>query len=954
VLAPFGALGGAIGGALAEAGKGISEAVKGLGGLGGAMGTAAVAGGGLIASLLAVETAALGLVVHAASAAAKFNELSQSTGVSVQALSGYAFVAHQSGIESETMNLGLTKLSKAIFAAASAGPNAVNAFTRLNIATRYSSGQIRDAGPVFEDLAAKFSTMQDGTVKTALAMQLFGRGGAALIPVLNNGSAAIKEMIDTATGLGLVLDKETAEAAHKFEQSLGVVAAAGEGLQNKLLKELLPTIQVVADALVEGLKTPGSASNDFVVGVGYMTKGIVAFGDVVWTTFKQIALLISSAVTELITVGSTIGDVTSRVGHLDFSGAKSAVKDGLAAIHEEDRAFVADSSKMWNEYGKLALGIFSKPAPTAPEKAKDNSGVDTTPADKSNKIAEYITKLQQQATAQQTLAGTVNLSAGAIRVQTEQTAIAKAELELHNLGLQHHVTILDSMRAAVARAIISTSEFKASFDVRDSIAKASLAMALHIENTNSLAQAYTKGGQAIFDAELKIASSPLVQKLKELEESLISDKDKLGQNSKAYKDLLADTEKARQALAAFQQQQIAGKQSDLSAGLAQGTNAIREQIAALQLSGQYIGATREELRLAAVQATLTAYEFAHIGVDTASKEFLDYKTAVEQHSLALEDNRVKTEALKYDLQGTFTKTLIDLAAVRVALQGMRVDTIAVDAAIRDAGLAQSKNFDALLLKLGTASDGAKAYFRDFINDGSTAAKQIYDAMNTAMTGIEKSLTSMVVTGKGSFAQLGQSIETSIVGSGIHNLLQTVSKGIAGKFGVDLGLGGKRDGNTANTALFVTMDQQPGGLAAAGILPLGPGFGSGINLSSVSGGGGILGSASGLLGSLGKIGGGFGGFLGKIGGLLGSFGGFLAGGGSTVPGRSYIVGENGPERFTPPGAGTIVPGAASSGTNKITNLSVSFNGVTDHDSFRRSQAQMMRQLGQAVQAANGRG
>jgi hypothetical protein len=104
----------------------------------------------------------------------------------------------------------------------------------------------------------------------------------------------------------------------------------------------------------------------------------------------------------------------------------------------------------------------------------------------------------------------LNLSAGAIRVQTEQTAIAKAELELHNLGLQHHVTILDSMRAAVARAIIATSEFKASFDARDAIQKASLAMSQHIENTNALADAYARGGQSILDAEIKIATSPLV------------------------------------------------------------------------------------------------------------------------------------------------------------------------------------------------------------------------------------------------------------------------------------------------------------------------------------------------------------------------------------------------------------------------------------------------------------
>ncbi len=284
-----------------------------------------------------------------------------------------------------------------------------------------------------------------------------------------------------------------------------------------------------------------------------------------------------------------------------------------------------------------------------------------------------------------------------------------------------------------------------------------------------------------------------------------------------------------------------------------------------------------------MQATLTAYQLSHIGVDTSSQQWLDYSTAVNAASLATEDNRVKNEALKYDLQGTFTKTVDDLQKIRVELQKMNASTMSVDSAIRDAGLAQSKNFDQLLLKAGTMKDGVSAAFRSFVNDGTTGAKQIDDAMTTTFDGLQKSLTNPVVTGKGGFAALGKSIETSIVSSGMHDLVQWASKGIAATLGVNLGLGGKRDGNSAANALFVTMDAQPGGLAESGILPLGPGFGSGVTQSSVyGGGGGILGGVGGVLGSLGKIGGGIGSFFGKIGGL---FGGFLAGGGDVTPGRA---------------------------------------------------------------------
>jgi hypothetical protein len=118
-------------------------------------------------------------------------------------------------------------------------------------------------------------------------------------------------------------------------------------------------------------------------------------------------------------------------------------------------------------------------------------------------------------------------------------------------------------------------------------------------------------------------------------------------------------------------------------------------------------------------------------------------------------------------------------------------------------------------------------------------------------------------------------------------------------------------------------------------------------------GGFLGGIGSLFSSLGS--GGFSGFLKGIGGILGSFGGFLAGGGSAVPGKSYIVGENGPERFTPTGAGTIVPGAGKDGSSKTVNLGgVHFYGVTDADSFRKSSGQITRDLGNAVSSASRRG
>lgn len=69
-------------------------------------------------------------------------------------------------------------------------------------------------------------------------------------------------------------------------------------------------------------------------------------------------------------------------------------------------------------------------------------------------------------------------------------------------------------------------------------------------------------------------------------------------------------------------------------------------------------------------------------------------------------------------------------------------------------------------------------------------------------------------------------------------------------------------------------------------------------------------------------------LNAVGGGLGGggslFGGFLASGGPVAPGRSYVVGEQGPELFTPSTAGRIIPNGASIDGGVVVNQTLRFD------------------------------
>ena len=79
------------------------------------------------------------------------------------------------------------------------------------------------------------------------------------------------------------------------------------------------------------------------------------------------------------------------------------------------------------------------------------------------------------------------------------------------------------------------------------------------------------------------------------------------------------------------------------------------------------------------------------------------------------------------------------------------------------------------------------------------------------------------------------------------------------------------------------------------------------------------------------------------GFEGQFAGFAANGGPVKGGKSYIVGEKGPELFTPGVSGGITPNHALGGSNIVVNVDASGSNV-------EGDAEQQKALGAAIGAA----
>ncbi len=213
--------------------------------------------------LAAGATAATGLAVLTKSSidnADALFEQGQKLAISVENLSAYHYASSMSGLETEKFNGYLNKLNATMASAYDGVGKGADAFKMLGVELVDSQGNMRSNSAVLLDLADAFSRLPDSVEKSALAQDIFGKSGSAMIPFLNNGRDGIKSLTDEAERLGLVVDQKTAEAANRFNDELDKLALGAKGVGYALASEALPYLNKLASFLNDPETQEGARS----------------------------------------------------------------------------------------------------------------------------------------------------------------------------------------------------------------------------------------------------------------------------------------------------------------------------------------------------------------------------------------------------------------------------------------------------------------------------------------------------------------------------------------------------------------------------------------------------------------------------------------------------------------------------------------------------------------------
>lgn len=265
------------------------------------------------------------LVLHTLETAAALQHLSEQTGASAQALSGFAPVATISGTAMDQIGVGLVKLSKGLAGVDDETKGATQALAFLGIKAKDAGGNLRDPAEVMNDIALKLGDFQDGAGKTAIALELFGKSGATMLPFLKD--------LANNQDLNIRLTTEQIESAEQASKALGRMRAEHSFVAQTLVTAAIPAIEELVGQLKLVVLGTDNASQAILKlreeGTLKAWAQDVAYG---------LAIVIDSLRGIMLMVKAVVGSFEAVWADMELMGTFMAGGKGLNPFSEENQA----------------------------------------------------------------------------------------------------------------------------------------------------------------------------------------------------------------------------------------------------------------------------------------------------------------------------------------------------------------------------------------------------------------------------------------------------------------------------------------------------------------------------------------------------------------------------------------------------------------------------------------
>ena len=173
-----------------------------------------------------------------------FDKMALRTGISVESLSELGYAAGQSGASLEAVEKSVRRMQRAISEASSGMATYIDAFESLGLSVADLQGLSPESQ--FKLIASRIAAIADPTKRAAAAMEIFGRSGTELLPMITDDMEALRE---EARRLGLQMSTEDAAAAAAFGDAVDRMKTAALMAWYKIGAAAAPVLEKITEAI---------------------------------------------------------------------------------------------------------------------------------------------------------------------------------------------------------------------------------------------------------------------------------------------------------------------------------------------------------------------------------------------------------------------------------------------------------------------------------------------------------------------------------------------------------------------------------------------------------------------------------------------------------------------------------------------------------------------------------
>lgn len=334
------------------------------------------------------------LVMGAIDAADAASKLAVSLGMSTEETSRYLYIADLAGLSSEEFAGAMQKVAKQAADVAAGVQGASDIFDAMGINVKKADGSLKSQSDLLGDIADKFATYRSSTERTALAVELFGKQGAKLVPFLVQGREGLKQLGEEADMLGITLSTKAGAAAEQFNDNLTRLNAAQQGFGRRVAELLLPALQSLTDRLFDNAKNANT------------------FGRAAEIAATGVKLLFSAAtigVAVFDTLGTAIGGVVGAV--VALLGGRWREAWDIA------QNTVLDVKGNITSYAKSVADVWATTVDGIKTKSEDLNGKITAPVIRGDQLRKAAADASKASDAYQRLADEVGKAVNAAQAE---------------------------------------------------------------------------------------------------------------------------------------------------------------------------------------------------------------------------------------------------------------------------------------------------------------------------------------------------------------------------------------------------------------------------------------------------------------------------------------------------------------------------------------------------------